>query len=143
MPRPCAVEAHVRSYKDVRRGFTDATALRRGGSRSQLQETSRTSLRCHGLAPWSFTLLLLVVIAWISSKNVSLHGARPWHPQNPSDVFCSCEREAPRRKAVASVSQGSLVFQHGFALMRGRAAVRTVVGFVAVVVRARSRLRVD
>jgi len=35
---------------------------------------------------------------------VSLHGARPWHPQNHSHVFVSRERETPRRKAVASIS---------------------------------------
>ena len=33
MPRPCAVEAHARSYKTrLGRVFVDATALRRGGS---------------------------------------------------------------------------------------------------------------
>src|SRR6266404_5791021 len=107
MPRPCAVEVHVRRYKESLAGdcgchglapwrftfaakktsgykerlagFGDATALRRGGSRSPLQRTSRGGLQmprpcavelhvrgykerlardcgCHGLAPWSFTL---------------------------------------------------------------------------------------
>jgi len=102
MPRPCAVEVHARRYKErlakggvgchglapwrftfaatrnVSRGIADATALRRGGSRSPLQGTSRGGLRmprpcavelhvrrykkrlagdcgCHGLAPWRFT----------------------------------------------------------------------------------------
>src|SRR6266481_1538094 len=109
MPRPCAVEVHVRGYKErlagdcgchglapwrftfaaiknVSRGIADATALRRGGSRSRLQRTSRGGLRmprpcavevhvrsykerlagdcgCHGLAPWRFT--------FAATKNVS------------------------------------------------------------------------
>src|SRR6266404_3137046 len=68
MPRPCAVEVHVRRYKErlagncgchglapwsftfaatknVSRGIADATALRRGASRSRLQRTSRRGLR--------------------------------------------------------------------------------------------------
>src|SRR5258705_10077575 len=40
MPRPCAAEAHSRSYKTQRKNFADATALRRGGSRSPLQNTA-------------------------------------------------------------------------------------------------------
>jgi len=35
---------------------TDATALRRGVLRLQLVQVAN-SLRCHGLAPWSFTLM--------------------------------------------------------------------------------------
>src|SRR6266403_1050971 len=75
MPRPCAVESHVRRYKEHRNPerchglapwcltFTatkaaepsrDATALRRGVSRSPLQKP-RNSQRCHGLAPWCLT----------------------------------------------------------------------------------------
>src|SRR5882724_8789350 len=68
MPRPCAVEAHARSHKTQRKDFcgchglvprrltlaatkhsgktfADATALRRGGSRSQLQNTAERLLR--------------------------------------------------------------------------------------------------
>src|SRR5258705_8441080 len=102
MPRPCAVEAHARSYKTQRKDFcgchglapwrltlaatkhsgktfADATALRRGGSRSQLQNTAERLLRmprpcaaeaharsyktqrkdfcgCHGLVPRRLTL---------------------------------------------------------------------------------------
>src|SRR6266850_851203 len=98
MPRPCAVETHARSYKvhailcrchglapwrltlaatKSTQFSADATALRRGDSRSQLQ-SPRNSLqmprpcavetharsykvhailcRCHGLAPWRLTL---------------------------------------------------------------------------------------
>src|SRR5882724_3309766 len=132
MPRPCAVEFHACSYRtkphNCRRchglapwSFTlaateqnlttvgDATALRRGVSRLQLQNKTsqlseiprpcavefhacsyRTKLhncrRCHGLAPWSFTLKLLVIAARVSAGNVSLHGTRPWHPQQHSEV---------------------------------------------------------
>jgi len=33
MPRPCAVEVHVRRYKRYPKDFAEATALCRGGSR--------------------------------------------------------------------------------------------------------------
>src|SRR5712672_1954531 len=39
MPRPCAVEAHARNYKKPFITVADATALCRGGSRSQLERT--------------------------------------------------------------------------------------------------------
>ena len=35
----------------------DATALRRGGSRSWLKEMSEGICGCHGLAPWRLTLI--------------------------------------------------------------------------------------
>ena len=54
MPRPCAVESHAPSYKIGQMGLADATALCRGESRSQLQNTSELVLRCHGLVPWDF-----------------------------------------------------------------------------------------
>ena len=37
MPRPCAVEAHALRYKGQSEEFSDATALRRGGSRFLLK----------------------------------------------------------------------------------------------------------
>jgi nitroreductase len=55
MPRPCAVETHARDYKKAVETRRDATALRRGDSRSRLQESCRNFPRCHGLAPWRFT----------------------------------------------------------------------------------------
>src|SRR6266404_2538973 len=39
MPRPCAVESHARCCKGDSPTFEDATALRRGVSRSLLQKT--------------------------------------------------------------------------------------------------------
>src|SRR6266404_6570460 len=94
MPRPCAVEAHARGYNDSSgcgchglapwrltlaatrsAAFADATALRRGGSRSRLQGQQRLRMPrpcaveahargykvssvcgCHGLVPWRLTL---------------------------------------------------------------------------------------
>src|SRR6266851_6070208 len=79
MPRPCAVEFHARRYQQKLHNFLrchglapwsltlaatnkscttflDATALRRGVSRSPLQRKPPNSPRCHGLAPWSLTL---------------------------------------------------------------------------------------
>ena len=60
MPRPCTVEPHARRYKErVAKSSGDATALRRGGSRSRLQKKGLLELSggCHGLAPWSLTLV--------------------------------------------------------------------------------------
>src|SRR6266550_1082085 len=57
MPRPCAVEVHVCCYKKCWERIQDATALRRGASRLLLQEMLGTDLGCHGLAPWSLTLV--------------------------------------------------------------------------------------
>jgi len=37
---------------------TDATALRRGDSRSRLQREVSSVCGCHGLVPWRLTLLL-------------------------------------------------------------------------------------
>src|SRR6266851_4102569 len=46
MPRPCAVEPHARRYKEKAAELSgDATALRRGASRSLLQNTSERVLR--------------------------------------------------------------------------------------------------
>jgi hypothetical protein len=98
MPRPCAVEFHARGNKESRRIIGDATALRRGVSRSRLQRKPRNYRRCHGLVPWSFTLAatkkaaelsemprpcavefhawtLLIIAARVSAENVS----PPWH----------------------------------------------------------------
>src|SRR5437016_11073074 len=58
MPRPCAVESHARRYKESTHflPLPDATALRRGVSRSPLHKEAADFLGCHGLAPWSLTL---------------------------------------------------------------------------------------
>ena len=77
MPRPCAVEVHVRRYKIRQKGFADATALRRGGSRLSLQNTSEGFCGCHGLAPWGFTFAAAQLVD--RASNVKLHGTRPWH----------------------------------------------------------------
>src|SRR5260370_12351293 len=97
MPRPCAVESHARRYKKAhsvsprchglapwsltlaatrKRTLSplDATALRRGVSRSPLQKK-----------PPNLTLFV--------AASVNLHGTRPSHPQTPASVSCSCERE--------------------------------------------------
>src|SRR6266404_5730934 len=101
MPRPCAVEAHARSYKRTLSKFADATALRRGGSRSQLQKKGQEICGCHGLAPWRLTLTATkdsqksfrmprpcavethvpveTPVLTTKALSVRLHGARPWH----------------------------------------------------------------
>src|SRR5262249_50986651 len=56
MPRPCAVVVHAHCYLLAWKSFCDAKALRRGSSRSLLPTRLEIFLRCHGLAPWSFTL---------------------------------------------------------------------------------------
>ncbi len=55
-------------------GKPDATGLPRGVLRSLLRKQAFTNLRCHGLAPWSFTFAM---------------------PKRKA-CFCSGEREAPR-----------------------------------------------
>ncbi len=46
MPRPCAVETHARSLqRDLGNSLEDATALRRGDSRSGLQRGPGNSLK--------------------------------------------------------------------------------------------------
>jgi len=59
MPRPCAVEFHGRGYKNAATFSRDATALRRGVSRSRLQNAA-TFLRdssgdrpCHSVSQCS------------------------------------------------------------------------------------------
>jgi len=66
MPRPCAVETHVRRYKYSCATLPDATALRRGDSRSPLQIQLHNSPRCHGLAQWSFTFAATNIAAQLS-----------------------------------------------------------------------------
>src|SRR6266404_5582369 len=102
MPRPCAVESHARGYKN------------------------RTAeiMRCHGLAPWSLTLVATTKnrrnhemprpCAVESHARCSCKWRRsfsrkrepPRHETMPStkraQLFCSGERETPRHEAVAS-----------------------------------------
>ena len=69
---------NVRYASEALAKFTiDATALRRGSSRSQLRQTARGSV-------------------------LSLHGTSPWDPDH-SAAHISYKRELPRRKAVASM----------------------------------------
>src|SRR5216684_1926168 len=102
MPRPCAVETHARGYKNCQKGFADATALRRGDSRSWLQTMSEGFCGCHGLAPRRLTFIpkvrgpnyqahqasnstgqargiLKSWAAFFVAASVKLHGASPWH----------------------------------------------------------------
>ncbi len=68
------------------------------------------SVRLHGARPWhpreSSNCFFLL------AASVRLHGARPWHLQKVSGVsfFCSGEREATRRKAVASLETSNSSF---------------------------------
>jgi hypothetical protein len=48
--------------------------------RRSLQSHLQNSSRCHGLAPWSITLVALFrANECIQNCNVRLHGASPWH----------------------------------------------------------------
>src|SRR6266403_121073 len=71
---PCAISRSTRHVKTQ----PDATALCRGDSRLWLQDASGAFCGCHGLAPWSFTL--------VAEAHYQKH-----------------QRETPRRKAVASI----------------------------------------
>jgi hypothetical protein len=82
MPRPRAVESHARSYRKTRTTLQDATASRRGVSRSQLQRKPHNSLRCHGLAPWSFTLAATKKAAQLSKMPRGVSRSRYKNPHN-------------------------------------------------------------
>src|SRR5882724_5067027 len=63
---------------------SDATALRRGGSRSQLNRTCGThpldaTAQGRGIRKTS--------LSYFVATSVNLHGARPWHPENFSDTI--------------------------------------------------------
>src|SRR5882724_5281549 len=94
MPRPCAVEVHAGGYKIRPQGLADATALRRGGSRWRLQNSSARSRGCHGLAPWRFTLAATKVVRKVSRmprpRAVETH-ARSYksRPQGLADATAS------------------------------------------------------
>ena len=125
MPRPCAVEPHASSYqkgprndatalcrggsrsqlqKGLRNGLADATALRRGGSRSQLQKGLRKGLEdAAALRRGASRFLMKLKCQLPRALSVKLHGARPWHLSRMSRRFCSRDRETPRHKAVASL----------------------------------------
>src|SRR4030095_271926 len=104
MPRACPVELHVRCYKG---------------------HESQNFTRCHGLAPWSFTLAATKDMSHRISQDatglprgasrsllqenrfqgvllapsVRLHGTSPWHlVRSLKRPRCSSEREAPRDK---------------------------------------------
>ena len=56
MPRACPVEIHARCYISPSCWSKDATGLSRGDSRSLLHKPELLVQRCHGLAPWRFTV---------------------------------------------------------------------------------------
>jgi len=95
------VEIHARGYKRTLRKFADATALRRGGSRSQLQKNVEEICGCHGLAPWRLTLIAKA--QEFIAKNFKRETPRRKAVASSRVVpfFCSGERETPRRGAVA------------------------------------------
>src|SRR6266567_3201171 len=67
---------------------TDATALRRGDSRSLLLESDRILLDATALPRGVSRLLLLVhKVAVAGAARVNLHGARPWHPKSVPTLF--------------------------------------------------------
>ena len=73
MPRACPVEAHDLRYTPAKKSGLDATALRRGGSGSQLCSLEREAPRDEPVA--STISIFDVSIA----ANVKYHGASPWH----------------------------------------------------------------
>jgi hypothetical protein len=98
MPRPCAVESHACRYKRGTPAFGDATALRRGVSRSLLQERLAGFGRCHGLAPWSLTL------AATKEARRLLKMPRPCAVESHARCYKRCLPllKMPRHNAVAS-----------------------------------------
>src|SRR6266436_6253534 len=59
-------ESVLKRGRDRVKTQTDATGLPRGDSRARLQRKLRNSPRCHGLAPWSFTLVATKKVAQLS-----------------------------------------------------------------------------
>src|SRR5882724_5267770 len=103
MPRPCAVESHVRCYKIRRKVFADATALRRGVSRSLLQNTSEGFCGCHGLAPWRLTLAAYKTRQKRFADATALRrGVSRSLLQNTSEGFCGCHGLAPWHQNVVT-----------------------------------------
>src|SRR6266851_4505915 len=107
MPRPCAVESHARHYKHTpHKNFPDATALRRGVSRSPLQTHPPQKFpRCHGLAPWSLTLAATKTTpAKISQmprpRAVESHARR--YKNNPRKKSLRCHGLAPWSLTLAA-----------------------------------------
>src|SRR5438445_13472676 len=110
MPRPCAVETHAHGYKITSGEFADATALRRGDSRSWLQNNVRRVCRCHGLAPWSLTLTATrksegfadatargrgisgELCSFSVAASVRHRGARPWNLRRVDQILCCISR---------------------------------------------------
>src|SRR5688572_3081628 len=81
MPRACPVEHHVRRYIDLPQAKLDATALSRGGSRSQLNSRDRENStgQARGILRLGFRLCIAV--------SVNLHGPSSWHPLEPFASF--------------------------------------------------------
>jgi len=98
---PKAVPLHwnARQTKEALAKFTiDATALRRGVSRSQLRSADEIRFEMPRACPAVSRCRKLT--AYGAPINARLHGAGPWHPPR-SAVVDSYKREIPRRKAVA------------------------------------------
>src|SRR5689334_3552815 len=57
VPRACPVEYYARRYTADLKQLLDATGLSRGVLRSSLHRRSQTTPGCHGLVPWSITLV--------------------------------------------------------------------------------------
>src|SRR6266850_284639 len=108
MPRPCAVEAHARGYKRTFRRFADATALRRGGSRSQLQQNVQEICGCHGLAPWRLTLAATKERSERFADATALRrgGPRSQLQKNVQEI-CGCHGLAPWRLTLAATKKRS------------------------------------
>src|SRR6266404_5028301 len=145
MPRPCAVEAHARGYKvssvcgchglapwrltlaaTRSAAFADATALRRGGSRSRLQGQQRLRMPrpcaveahargykvssvcgCHGLAPWRLTLAATRSAAFADATALCRGGSRSRLQRKVSSV-CGCHGLAPWRLTFIAEAQALL-----------------------------------
>ncbi len=106
MPRPCAVEIHARGYKKPALTLEDATALRRGVSRSPLQKNVQEIWGCHGLAPWRLTFIAEGHALNTKSSKRETPRCKAVASWRVVELFCSSERETPRRKAVASSRVG-------------------------------------
>src|SRR6266849_618334 len=143
MPRPCAVETHAHRYKrqfrrvfrchglvpwrltltatkDNSEGFSDATALCRGDSRSPLQKTARRVFRCHGLVPWRLTLTATKDNSEGFSDATALCRGDSRSPlQKTARRLFGCHGLVPWSLTLAATKDNSEGFSDATALCRG------------------------
>src|SRR6266404_3332189 len=118
MPRPCAVEPHVRAYKISPSGFADATALCRGASRSPLQNKTSLTFPAEAQAPSAKSIKREAlrrsagasqrVPGLFVAASVILHGARPGHLSECCGLFIAASVKLHGARRISESAAVSL-----------------------------------